>query len=145
MKQIYLSPTGSIDGIDERKIREVFKDVITGQAGDRSRYELVFEGVDLTEIFIDELVKNDFLPKRVKEIDIEVGYRLPAFLIKDGFAYFGWVFWEIFTPKKKRKLFGSVVKNQKGDWAIQITEFRDEIIYVNEKIKFGIDLSIKGE
>ena len=45
---------------------------------------------------------------------------MPAFCIADGVAHFGWVFWEVFTPDRKRKLFGSQVKNEKGDWAIML-------------------------
>lgn len=74
-------------------------------------------------------------------MEVEPGFRVPAFYIKDYEAIFGWVFWEIFTQTKKRKLFGSAIKDQRGDWKIQITEEKDEFVYVNENKKIEIDLS----
>jgi hypothetical protein len=41
-------------------------------------------------------------------------------LIASGQADYGTVFWEIFTDWVRRKLYGSDVRNAKGDWAIQI-------------------------
>ncbi len=122
------------------KIEEIFEEIISGKFN-VLKIELVYDGNDLTDIFIRKLEKLNFKPKGIKEVEVEPGYRVPAFYLKNGEAYFGWVFWEIFTENFKRKLFGSAIKNQRGDWEIQITEDKDEIVYVNEMKKIEIDLS----
>ena len=68
----------------------------------------------------------------------------PAFYVEDTTAYFGWVFWEKFTSAKRRKLWGSVVRNEKGDWAIQISPTKTTTIYVNEKLKTEMDIERQG-
>lgn len=70
---------------------------------------------------------------------IEPGERVPAFCIMDGKAHFGWVFWEVFSSDRKRKLFGSCMKNTKGDWAIMLA--RTAMVYacVDRKELMDID------
>lgn len=123
-----------------KEIEEIFEEIISGRFN-ISKVELVYDSIDLTEIFIKKLEKLNFIPKKVKDVEVELGFRVPAFYLKNREAFFGWVFWEIFTETKKRKLFGSVLKNQRGDWEIQITENENSIIYVNELNKIEIDLS----
>ena len=43
---------------------------------------------------------------------------MPAFHLDGSTCHFGWVFWEVFQPGRQRKIFGSVEKNLKGDWAV---------------------------
>jgi hypothetical protein len=75
---------------------------------------------------------------------VEIGERVPAFFIKETTAYFGWVFWEKFTDTKARKLWGSVIRNDKGDWAIQLPPTKPTPIYadVNQKIDMDADKPI---
>ncbi len=122
------------------KIIEIFEEIISGKFS-ILKIQLIYDGNDLTNLFIRKLEELNFIPKKVKEVEVEPGYRVPAFYLKNSEAYFGWVFWEIITEKFKRKLFGTAIKNQRGDWEIQITEDSDEIIYVNESGKIEIDLS----
>ncbi len=129
-----------IDSNEIKKIEETFEDIILGKFS-VPKIELLYEGKDLVETFIQKLMALNFHPKKVNEVNVEIGFRVPAFYIKDKTAYFGWVFWEIFTETKKRKLFGSAIKNQRGDWEIEITEKSDEIIFANESKSIGIDLS----
>jgi hypothetical protein len=126
--------------IEIKKIEEIFEEIISGRFN-VLKVELVYDGKDLTDVFIQKLKQLNFHPKKVKDVQVEPGFRVPAFYLKNKEAYFGWVFWEIFTETKKRKLFGSAIKNQRGDWEIQITEDKDEIVYVNEGRKIEIDLS----
>lgn len=77
---------------------------------------------------------------RVQDAAVEPGERAPGFYIDKATAYFGWVFWEKFTQLKLRKLFGSVVRNNKGDWAIQIPPQRKTVIYVNMSLKTEMDI-----
>lgn len=129
-----------IDSNEIKKIEETLEDVISGKFN-VPKIELLYESKDLVEIFVKKLIDLNFQPKKVNEVNVEIGFRVPAFYIKDKTAYFGWVFWEIFTETKKRKLFGSAIKNQRGDWEIEITDKSDEVIFVNESKSIEIDLS----
>ena len=64
------------------------------------------------------------------QVPVELGEKVPAFLLRDDMAEFGWVFWEKFREGRARKLFGSVHRNDKGDWAIQLGEGSREPVYV---------------
>jgi len=123
-----------------KEIEEIFEEIISGKFN-ILKVELFYDDFDLSDMFIKKLEESNFTAKKVKDVEVEPGFRVPAFYLKNREAIFGWVFWEIFTETKKRKLFGSALKNQRGDWEIQITEDRDEIIYVNESNKIEIDLS----
>jgi hypothetical protein len=129
-----------IDSNEIKKIEETLEDVISGKFN-VPKIELLYEGKDLVEIFVKKLIDLNFQPKKVNEVNVEIGFRVPAFYIKNKTAYFGWVFWEIFTETKKRKLFGSAIKSQRGDWEIEITDKSDEVIFVNESKSIEIDLS----
>lgn len=122
------------------KIEEIFEEIISGKFN-VLKIELTYDGNDLTKVFIRKLEELNFKAKKIKDVEVEPGYRVPAFYLKNDEAYFGWVFWEIFTENFKRKLFASAIKNQRGDWEIQITEDKEEIVYVNETKKIEIDLS----
>jgi hypothetical protein len=76
----------------------------------------------------------------VREVPVQPGQRVPAFYIDSGTAYFGWIFWEKFSQLRMRKLFGSVVRNEKGDWAIQIPEKRNTVVYANESLMSEMDI-----
>ncbi len=95
---------------------------------------------DLSLDFLDALQSHGYSPMRVQDAAVEPGERAPGFYIDKATAYFGWVFWEKFTQLKLRKLFGSVVRNNKGDWAIQIPPQRKTVIYVNMSLKTEMDI-----
>ncbi len=123
-----------------KEIEEIFEDIISCKFN-TVKVELKYDDFDLTDVFVKKLEELNFIPKKIKEVEVEPGFRVPAFYVKNHEAYFGWVFWEIFTEMKRRKLFGSAIKNQRGDWEIQITEDKEEFVYVNESRKIEIDLS----
>jgi hypothetical protein len=50
------------------------------------------------------------------------------------------VFWEQFTSWKIRKLWGSVIRNARGDWTIQIPESGSAVIYANPKLTIEMDI-----
>ena len=89
--------------------------------------------------FIEVLIENGFHRTVVGNVEIDVGERVPAFFINESIAYFGWVFWEKFTRDKARKLWGSVVRNRKGDWAIQIPPTKPTPIYANPDLRIEMD------
>jgi hypothetical protein len=124
----------------EKKLRDAFKEIIDGKSVKRSKHELVFGGVDVSNIFIEELDKKNFVPTTVGGVQCAEGRRVPAFTIEESFAFFGWVFWEKFTELRLRKLFGSVVRNEKGDWAIQISPGSQKTIYANPGQALDMDI-----
>jgi hypothetical protein len=124
----------------EESIREALGDIIEGRIVKRAKHELTWEGRDVTEHFIEMLAHHGYGPTTVAHVQIEPGERVPAFYVDGNVAYFGWVFWEKFSQFKLRKLFGSLVRNHKGDWAIQIPPTRETTIYANPHLKNEMDI-----
>lgn len=92
-------------------------DLILGRGVKRGRHELP---AGLEALFRARLPAFGFVETTVGAIEVEVGVRVPAWLVEPGRADFGTVFWELFTDRSRRKLFGSEVRNAKGDWEVQI-------------------------
>lgn len=122
-----------------KSLVEALTDIITGEGVARSKHELVFNGKPVRDEFIKALEAKGYLKTIVGKVDVAVGERVPAFFLEGMFAYFGWVFWEKFTHDKARKLWGSVVRNVKGDWAIQISAAKATPIYANQTLKIEMD------
>ena len=89
---------------------------------------------------MEELLAGGYRPSTVADTEVSPGERVPAFFIGGQTAYFGWVFWEKFTPRRSRKLWGSEVRNRRGDWEIQIPASGREVIYVNNSLKREMDI-----
>ncbi len=116
------------------------KDLATGRGVKRTRHTLIVDGHDYTEDFIQILQQVGFTPVTIAEAAVEPGERIPAFYISNSTAYFGWIFYEKFTEQKMRKLWGSVIRNQKGDWAIQISPKKNSTVYANSNQRTHMDL-----
>ena len=121
-------------------LKEVLADIIDGKIVKRAKHELMWEGRDVSLEFIDVLIEHGYIATTVEKIEIQPGERVPVFYLDKGVAYFGWVFWEKFSQLKLRKLFGSVVRNSAGDWAIQISAKRNTVIYANSVLKTEMDI-----
>lgn len=121
-------------------VREALSDIVTGTGVKRSKHELSHAGEDLTALFISELRREGYMPSTVADVPVGPGERVPAFYIEGTTAWFGWVFWERFTSRKSRKLWGSAVKNKRGDWQIQIPPAGNTVIYANNTQKFEMDI-----
>jgi hypothetical protein len=121
-------------------IREVLNDIVEGKIVKRAKHELRWEAGDISPDFIEVLRQNGYTPTTVDGVHVEPGERVPAFFIENATAYFGWVFWEKFTELRLRKLFGSVVRNAKGDWAVQIPPGRATIVHANMALKSEMDI-----
>ncbi len=121
-------------------LREVLRDVVDGRIVKRSKHELMWETRDVSLEFVEVLKEAGYTQVIVEDVHVQPGERVPAFFLEDGIAYFGWVFWEKFTQLKLRKLFGSVVRNSKGDWAVQIPDRRKTVLYVNMDLKSDMDI-----
>ncbi len=123
-----------------RELRDALREIVEGKAVKRSRHELKWDTRDVTAEFVDALSQAGYRQMLVQDLDIHPGERVPAFYIESSVAYFGWVFWEKFSQLKLRKLFGSVVRNSKGDWAVQISDKRRSVIYANPSLKSEMDI-----
>jgi hypothetical protein len=106
------------------------RDLAAGRGVKRGRHELRIGDEDRSGLFLEALRIEGFEPMRVRDVEAPLGERVPAFLVREGRADFGWVFQEKFTPTRARQLFGSVVRNAKGDWEIQLGPASPEVIYV---------------
>ncbi len=121
-------------------LKEVLADIIDGKVVKRAKHELMWESREVSLEFVDVLLEHGYKAATVALLDIQPGERVPAFYIDKGVAYFGWVFWEKFSQLKLRKLFGSVIRDSYGDWAIQISAKRNTVIYANAGLKAEMDI-----
>ncbi|MGB9772878.1 MAG: hypothetical protein ACP5JH_06915 [Bacteroidota bacterium] len=129
-------------GRSEEQLRDALRAIIDGRIVKRAKHELVYEGCSVADIFREELIQSGYQPMRVADVKVRIGERVPGFFIVGDTAYFGWVFFEKFSDKKARKLWGSVIRNSKGDWAIQLSASSTEIIYVNVGARQEMDVDL---
>jgi len=105
------APTRSLEAL-------ALDDLILGRGVRRGRHELPRA---VEPLFLERLAALGFTETTVAGVEIDVGVRVPAWLLRPGVADFGTVFWELFTDRVRRKLFGSEVRNAKGDWEVQVS------------------------
>lgn len=113
-------------------------DLILGRGVKRGRHELAPEVIPL---FRERLAALGFEETTVGAVEIEIGTRVPSWVVRGNVADFGMIFWEIFTEKKRRKLFASTVRNAKGDWDIQLNPQSTEPVYANRSLAESYDAS----
>ncbi len=104
--------------VESGEIRHALRALILGDGVRRASHELRVDGRDVSAQFQEALRAEGYRETPVEDVDISPGERVPGFYLERGWAHFGWVFWEVFSPERRRKIFGSVSKNAKGDWAI---------------------------
>jgi len=121
-------------------VREALAEIVRGATVKRAVHELVHDGRDLGEAFVEELALQGYVPVKVSDVPVRPGERAPAFYIDGKIAYFGWVFWEQFTSWKIRKLWGSVIKDARGDWKIQLPDRGRAVIYANTSLTIEMDI-----
>ena len=120
----------------DRELADVLDDLILGRGVARGRHDLVWKGGPVATEFAERLRANGFSPTTVRESPIEPGERLPAFCVRDEVAEFGWIRWEIFTPRARRKLFASERRRSDNDeWAVQINLASPEKVWANPALK----------
>ncbi len=132
-------PRRGNDDADSR-LREALADIVSGRSVKRAVHPVEYEGRDLTAMFAAQLAAQGYLPTTVAAVGVSPGERVPAFYIDQKIAYFGWVFWEQFTSWKIRKLWGSITRNARGDWEIQISEKSPSVIHANSALKIEMDI-----
>jgi hypothetical protein len=119
-----------------RALSEALDDLILGRGVARGRHELVFDGRSVAKEFEARLEANGFRPMTVKQAPIEAGERIPAFCVRGDDTDFGYLRWEIFTPRSRRKLFASERRNpDNGEWSIQINLGSPERLWADESRK----------
>jgi hypothetical protein len=105
----------------ERELSEALDDLILGRGVARGRHSLRHQGRNVGAEFEERLAANGFRPMTVREAPIEAGERIPAFHLHDELADFGWIRWEIFTPRSRRKLYASEHRRSDNqEWTVQI-------------------------
>ncbi|MEW6368316.1 MAG: hypothetical protein AB1714_27105 [Acidobacteriota bacterium] len=117
---------------------DAIDDLILGRGVKRVRHDIPLEH---RELFEKRLAELGFRPLTVNDVLIEPGTRVPAWVFGPKGADFGYVFWEIFTPRNKIKLFGSEARNAKGDWDVQITSYSRDTVWVNLSQRIEHDLT----
>jgi hypothetical protein len=106
---------------DRRDLVSTLDDLILGKGVARGRHALEVGGRNVTSEFLDRLRANGFREMTVREAPIDTGERIPAFLVREGHAEFGYLRWEVFTPTSRRKLFASERRRPDNDeWAVQL-------------------------
>src|SRR4249920_2925195 len=105
----------------ERALADSLDDLILGRGVGRGRHELVHQGRPVRPEMEERLAANGFAPTTVAAVAIEPGEKVPAFHLEADAADFGYVRWEIFTPRSRRKLFASERRRSDNDeWAVQL-------------------------
>jgi hypothetical protein len=120
----------------ERELSEALDDLILGRGVARGRHSLRHQGRLVTAEFQERLAANGFRPMTVRDAPIEAGEKIPAFHLHDELADFGWIRWEIFTPRSRRKLFASEhrrIDNQ--EWAVQIPLASPQTVWADHNRK----------
>lgn len=118
-------------------------DLILGRGVARGRHELRYEGRDVSAELVERLRANGFRETTVRDAKIAPGERIPAFLVKDGAAEFGYLRWEIFTPRARRKLFASERRDtESGEWSVQINLGSPERVWARPDLKERHDVDV---
>ena len=105
-------------------------DLILGRGVARGRHDLTFRGRGVRAEFEERLVALGFAPTTVSQVEIVAGEKVPAFHLDGEAADFGWVRWEIFTPRSRRKLFASERRRTDNqEWAVQLNLSSPETIW----------------
>jgi hypothetical protein len=105
----------------DSELAAALDDLILGRGVARGRHSLRHQGRPVRPEFEERLLANGFGPITVRDGEIEPGERLPAFYLHDDIADFGYIRWEIFTPRSRRKLFQSEYRRPDNqEWAVQL-------------------------
>ncbi len=124
----------------ETALRQALREIVEGKNVKRGTHDLRWGQRNLVTSFRDILQESGYRGTTVKQAPVQPGERIPAFYLHGHTAHFGWIFWEKFTNRRMRKLFGSAARNAKGDWAIQISASRDDTVFANPTLRCDMDI-----
>ncbi len=120
----------------DRELSGALDDLILGRGVARGRHSLVHQGRLVRTAFEERLRANGFRRMTVREAAIEPGEKIPAFCLHDDIADFGYIRWEIFTPRSRRKLFASEYRRSDNqEWAIQLNLSSPEKVWASPERK----------
>jgi hypothetical protein len=120
----------------EAELAAALDDLVLGRGVSRGRHSLIHQGRPRRAEFEERLRANGFRPMTVREAEIEAGERIPAFHLEEDTADFGYVRWEIFTPRSRRKLFQSEYRRPDNqEWAVQLNLSSPEKIWASPERK----------
>ena len=118
-----------------RELASALDDLVIGRGVARGRHRLHLDGRDVSGEFLSRLAVNGFRETLVRDVEIQPGERVPAFFVHDGLADFGYVRWEIFTPRSRRKLFASEYRRpETREWDVQIAPGSSLRIFANRDL-----------
>jgi hypothetical protein len=125
----------------EPKLAEALDDLILGRGVARGRHSLRYQGRLVGPEMEERLAANGFRLSTPGGIAIDAGERVPAFFLHEDLADFGWIRWEIFTPRSRRKLFASEHRRPDNDeWAVQIPASSRQTVWADADRKEGHDV-----
>jgi hypothetical protein len=120
----------------DTELASALDDLILGRGVARGRHSMRYQGRLVQQEFEERLAANGFRPTTVKEAEISAGERIPAFYLHGDLADFGYLRWEIFTPKSRRKLFASEHRRPDNDeWAVQLNLASPKTVWANPALK----------
>ena len=116
----------------ERDLSETLDDLILGRGVARGRHSLRWKGRLVGTELEERLAANGFEKTTVRDAAIEAGEKIPAFYLHGETVDFGYVRWEIFTPRSRRKLFASEYRRPDSqEWAVQLNLGSPETVWAN--------------
>jgi hypothetical protein len=114
----------------DAELASALDDLILGRGVARGRHTLEYKGRPVRAECEERLAANGFAPTLVRDTAIVAGERVPAFHFDGDAVDFGWIRWEIFTPRSRRKLFASERRRTDNqEWAVQITPGSSEPVW----------------
>jgi hypothetical protein len=123
-------------GFVDKELSSALDDLILGRGVARGRHSMRHQGKLVRPEMEERLAANGFRPMSVREAPIEAGEKIPAFYLHDETADFGWIRWEIFTPRSRRKLFASEYRRPDNDeWAVQLNLSSPETVWASPERK----------
>ncbi len=118
------------------ELSSALDDLILGRGVARGRHSMRFRDQNVRAELEERLVANGFRPMKVSETEIEPGEKVPAFYLHDEIVDFGYIRWEIFTPRSRRKLFASEYRRPDNDeWAVQLNLASQKRVWANPALK----------
>jgi hypothetical protein len=120
----------------DAELASALDDLILGRGVARGRHSMRHQGRLVRAELEERLLANSFHPVTVRDAAIEPGERVPAFYLHDETADFGYIRWEIFTPRSRRKLFQSEYRRpDNNEWAVQLNLSSPEKVWASPERK----------
>src|SRR5262249_28907833 len=118
------------------ELSSALDDLILGRGVARGRHSMRYQGRIVRKEFEERLAANGFRLLTVREAPIVAGEKIPAFYLHDDILDFGYIRWEIFTPRSRRKLFASEYRRPDNEeWAVQLNLASQKRVWANPALK----------